>query len=110
MLVLLFKFVFRNFLKSRQSLVPKLREVVPQKRNAFGVQFVDAPGAGATVADEAGTFEYAQMLRNGGTRHRETGRQFVDGARLSAEHFKDGEAGGVAKCREAMPNVSSHLP
>src|SRR6516225_6984235 len=29
MLVLLFKFVFRNFLKSRQSLVPKLREVVP---------------------------------------------------------------------------------
>ena len=83
--------------------------MVAQHGNALGIQFVDTAGAFAAVAHQPGVLQNAQMLRNGWARHGHARGQFVHGARGSAQHFEDRQAGGVAQGRETVLYVSIHL-
>lgn len=62
LLFLLLVIVFRRFLKRCQSFVPKVGEMIAQKGDAFGIQFVEAARALAAVAHEASLLQDAQML------------------------------------------------
>lgn len=56
MLFLLFVLFFGCFLESYQCLVPKLGKMVAEKRQSFGIQFVNAPRAIAAVTHQARLF------------------------------------------------------
>ena len=83
--------------------------MVAQKRQTFGIEFVDATCAVAAIAHEASLFENTKMLGDGGARNGQTGGEFVDGARRGAEHFEDGQTGWVAQGRQTVLYVSVHL-
>ena len=83
--------------------------MVVQERHTLGIQFVDAARAIAAVTDEPGVLQHAQMLRDGRAGHGQPGGKLVHRAGMSAEHFEDGQAGGVAQGREAVLYVSIHL-
>jgi hypothetical protein len=110
MLFLLFVFVFCGALESGQSIVPKLGEVVAEEGDPFGIEFVNAAGAIVTVAYKPRLLEDAEVLGNGRPGDRQPGRQFVDSARVAAQHFEDGQARRVAESGKAALSVSIHLP
>jgi len=85
-----------------ESLVPQLGEVVAQKREPLGIQFVDPARSFAAVAHQASLFQHPQVLRNRGPRHGKSRRQFVHGTRMRPDHLKNGQAGGVAERGEAV--------
>ena len=109
MLFLLFVRFLGGLLESRQCLIPKFGKMVAEKGQALGIELVDAARAGAAVANEAGLFEHAQVLRNRGTGNWQAGGEFIHGARRRAEHLENGQAGGVAKGGESVLYVSIHL-
>jgi hypothetical protein len=100
---------FRELLESCQSLAPKMSKMVAQQRDALGIQFVNAAGAVATVAHQASLLQYTEVLRDRGTRNRQSGSQLVHRARMGAQHIEDGQAGGIAQSGEAIFYVSIHL-
>jgi len=108
-MVLLSVVLFCDMLKGGESLVPEVREVVAQQGQPFRIQFIDSSRAVAAVADQARPFQNAQMLGDGGARYGQSCREFVNRARMSADHLKDGQASGVAESGEAVVNVSIHL-
>jgi len=83
--------------------------MIAEELETLGIEFVDAAGAGAAVADESGLLEDAEMLGDGGTGDGKPGSEFVDGARMGSEEMENGEAGGVAQGGEAGFYVSIHL-
>jgi len=58
-------FFFGKLFKRGKRLIPQLRKVVPQQRQALGIQFVDPPGAFAPVAYQPCILQHPQVLRNG---------------------------------------------
>jgi len=83
--------------------------MIAQEGDTLRIEFVDAAGAGSAVAYEAGLFQHAEMLGDGGAGNGKTGGEFVDGAGVGAEHFEDGQAGGIAEGGKAVLYVSVHL-
>lgn len=83
--------------------------MVTQHGNALGIQFVDTAGAFAAVAHQSGVLQNAQMLGYRWARDGHARGQFVHGAGGGAQHFEDGQAGGVAQGRETVLYVSVHL-
>ncbi len=83
--------------------------MVAQHGEPLGIQFVDAAGAFAAVAHQSRVLQNAKMLGYGWARHGHAGGQFVHGAGGGAQHFEDGQAGGVAQGRESVLYVSVHL-
>lgn len=83
--------------------------MVAQQGKALGIQLVNAACPFMAVADQAGLFKHAQMLRNGRARDRQTRGELVHGLGVRAQHFKDGQAGGIAQGRETVLYVSIHL-
>ena len=108
-MVLLVVVLFCHTLKSGQGFVPEVREVVAQQGEPFGIQLINSARAVAAVADQARLSQTAQMLGDGGARYGQSCREFVNRARMSADHLKDGQASGVAESGEAVVNVSIHL-
>ena len=84
-------------------------KVVAQERDAFGVQFVNAAGAVATVAHQTGLFQCAKMLRNRRTRNGQSRSQLMHCAWVGTQHLENGEAGGVTKGAQSGLYVSIHL-
>ena len=83
--------------------------MVSQERQSLGIQFVDSPRAFAPVAHKPGLLQHAKVLRNRGTRHRQSRRQFVYRARVGSNHFENGEARGITERGESVLYVSAHL-
>lgn len=84
--------------------------MIAEHREAFRVQFIDAPRTHAPVAHEVSLFQHAQVLGNRRPRHRKPGRQLVDRAGVRTDHFEDSPAGGIAQGGESVLYVSIHLP
>jgi hypothetical protein len=61
------------------------------------------------MSDEAGFLEDAQVLRDGGPRHGEPGRELADRPRAGPEELEDLPPRRVAERVERM-SVSLHLP
>lgn len=83
--------------------------MIAQQGQAFGIQFVDAARTFAAIAHQAGVFQHAQVLRNRRPGHREPRGELVHCQRLIAQHFEDGQAGGIAESGQAVLYVSIHL-
>ena len=84
--------------------------MVSQRREPFGIQFVDSPSTLAAVAHQPSMFQHAQVLRDRRPRHRQTCSEFVYGSRMRTDHLEDGEPGGITQSRQAVLYVSFHLP
>lgn len=84
-------------------------KMIAQQGDAVGIQFVDTPRSRAPVTHQTSVLENAQMLGHCRTRNRQTGGEFVHGARMAADHLEDGQAGGIAEGSEAVLYVSVHL-
>ena len=76
--------------------------MVAQERQSLGVEFIDAPRALAPVADQSSVLEHAEVLGNRGPRYRQSGGQFMNGARMRADSLEDGEARRVAEGGEPV--------
>ena len=101
--------LFCHALKGGQRFVPEVREVVAQQGKPLRIQLVNSSRAVAAVADQARLLQDTQMLGDGGAGYGQAGGQFVNGARMSANHLKNCEARGVAESGQAVAQVSVHL-
>ncbi|GEM_PF-2575873 len=83
--------------------------MIAQQGQPLGIELVDAPGAFAAIANQAGVLQYAQVLRDSGARYRQSGGKLVYRERLVPQHLEDGQAGGIPQGGQAILYVSIHL-
>jgi len=83
--------------------------MVAQHGDSFGVQFIDAARAFAPVAHQSRVFQHAEVLGDGGAGNWQPCGELVHRLRVVPQHFEDGQAGGIAQCREPILYVSVHL-
>ena len=102
-------FFFSKLLKRGKRLIPQLRKVVPQQRQALGIQFIDPPRAFPPVAYQPCILQDPQMLGNGRARYRQARRKLVHGMGMVAQHLENGQPGGVAQRRQSVLYVRIHL-
>ena len=58
-------FFFSKLFKRGERLIPQLRKVVAQQRQALGIQFVDPARAFPAIAHQPRILQHPQVLRNG---------------------------------------------
>ena len=102
-------FCFGEFFERGKRLIPQLHKVVPQPRQALGVQFVNPPRARAAVAHQSRILQDPQVLRNGRPRYRQARGKLVHRLGVVAQHFKDCQPGRVAQRGQPILYVSIHL-
>jgi len=102
-------FFFSKLLERGKRLIPQLRKVVPQHRQALGIQLVDPPRPLAAVAHQACILQHAQVLGNGRTGNRQARRKLIHRLGMVAQHLENGQPGGVAQRRQSVLYVSIHL-
>ena len=94
-------FFFSKLFKRGKRLIPQLRKVVPQHRQALGIQLINPARAIAAVAHQPRILQHPQVLRNGRTRYRQSGRQLIHRLRMVAQHLKNRQPSRVTQRRES---------
>jgi len=83
--------------------------MIAQHGDAFGIQLVNAPRAIAAVAHQPRVLQNAEVLGDGRAGNGQPRGQLVHRPWRSAQHFEDGQPGGVAQCCQSVLYVSVHL-
>jgi len=65
--------------------------------------------AAALFFHQAGRFQDLQVLRNGGTAHRELAGQLADRGRIAAQQADDGLTRGIGQRAQHVPSVAHAL-
>ena len=94
-------FFFSKLFKRGKRLIPQLHKVVPQHRQALGIQFINPARTIAPVAHQPRILQHAQVLRNGRPRYRQARGKLAHRLRVIAKHLKNRQPGGVAQRRQS---------
>jgi len=94
-------FFFCKLFERGKRLIPQLRKVIPQQRQALGIQLINPPRPCAPIANQPRLFQHSQVLRNGRPRYRQSRRQLIHRLRMVAQHLKDRQPRRVAQRRQS---------
>src|SRR4029078_3903756 len=86
-----------GFLEGRERVLPEAFEVLAQLGERVSVDAVEVARPLATLADEAGVLEDAEVLRNGWAGDGQARRDLTDGARALARALENGPPCGVGQ-------------
>src|SRR4029079_16862510 len=87
-----------GFLEGRERVLPEALEVLAQVGARVSVDAVEVARPLATLADEAGMLEDAEVLRNGWAGDGQARGDLTDGARALAKALANGPPCGVRPC------------
>src|SRR6188474_3212430 len=87
-----------GFLEGRERVLPEALEVLAQLGERVSVDAVEVARPLATLADEAGVLEDAEVLRNGWAGDGQARGDLTDGARALAKALENGPPCGVGQC------------
>jgi hypothetical protein len=84
-----------GYFEGAEGAGPDLIEVSAETRYAFRIELIKATGSGLAIENEAGFFQHAEVLRDGGPADGHCGCKLMDGQRTVGEAIEDGHAGSV---------------
>lgn len=103
-------FLFGKLFERGKRLIPQLRKMVAQHRQALGIQFVNPARAFAPITHQPRILQYPKVLRNGRPRYRQARGQLAHSLRMVTQHLENRQARRVAQSRQSALQVSIHLP